>query len=314
MKKFLHPSYAIIIIELFIFLFLVDVALTLTSFFPILMNMAYWIPVGIILGISFIYLIYSIIDFSHRSLMDMGGYRKFLARVHKEKRFRRMATSYLGSFLNLAMTIAYFAYGYVTDTLFYLIAAQYLFIGFIGRVYLLYNAFYKRHDKELHGFRLSSWLTLFMGMAMQGITFAYTISDITIRKSLVMTIGIGIYAIIKIISAFSSLKASFKNKDLTLLSFCLISMSLAFYSLFMLIITVPDAPNRVDVSRPEHTYVGFIFASVMMVIALLCLIYYHKIKKGIALIDKGKIPFEEETPTNNEVEEEEKGEAKENDP
>lgn len=296
MKKFLHPSYGFIVIELFIFLVLVDISLFLTSIFPVLMMPSYWIPIGIILLLSGIYLVYSIIEFSIRTIKEMGGWRRFLKKMGEEKRFRRMAFSYLGSFLNLAMTIFYFAYGYIMDSLFYLIAAQYLFIGFIGRIYLLYNTFYKRHEKELFGFRASSWLTLFMGIAMESITSAYMIGNITIRKSFGMTVGISIYTLIKLGSSLSALRAAFKNKDLTILSFCLLSMSLAFYSLFMLVVTVPDAPNVVETTRPENTFVGYIFASVMVIVAIICLIQYHRIKKGVALIEKGRIGFDEDKP------------------
>jgi hypothetical protein len=145
MKKLLHPTYGILIIELLVFLAAVDVILLVSSSLSLQKNIPYNVCCGIFTLLYLIYLLYVLIDFALRLLKPYGTLKELIYKYFHDKYFRRICNSYVGSLVNFGMSVFYIVYAYVKDAQFYALATQFFLIAFIGRIYLLYNTFNSRY-------------------------------------------------------------------------------------------------------------------------------------------------------------------------
>ncbi len=279
MKKLLHPTYGILIIELLLFLASVDVILVVSSVLSLSRNVAYNVGCGIFAALFLIYLLYVLTDYAIRFLKPYGTLKELIYKYFHDKYFRRICNSYVGSLVNFGMSIFYIVLSYIHHLEFYTMAAHFFLIAFIGRIYLLYNSFNDKKEKALHGQFLCSLFTLVLGIGMQAITIFCVLRHFSVMKNRILVLAIALYTFIKFVSAIVSFISSRREHNLQLLSYSMLSVALAFYSMFMLVITIPVVFAEEDVVK-DFTFFGFVFAGIIMLVAIAGLIYHHKIKTG----------------------------------
>ena len=279
MKKLLHPTYGILIIELPVFLAAVDVILLVSSSLSLQKNIPYNVCCGIFTLLYLIYLLYVLIDFALRLLKPYGTLKELIYKYFHDKYFRRICNSYVGSLVNFGMSVFYIVYAYVKDAQFYALATQFFLIAFIGRIYLLYNTFNSRYEKRMRGHFLASILTVILGFGMLAITAVCIVKHFTVMKNDILLLAIALYTFIKFISAIVSFISSRREHNIQLLSYCVLSLSLAFYSMFMLVITMPVVFAEGETVK-DFTFFGFIFAAAIVVIGVGNLILHHRVKTG----------------------------------
>lgn len=279
MRKLLHPSYGILIIELLSFLAITDVILVVSSTLSLQRNIPYNVSCGVFALCYLLYLLYVLIDFALRFLKPCGTLKELLSKYIHDKYFRRICNSYVGSLVNFAMSIFYVVFAYVTGTQFYSLATHFFLIAFIGRIYLLYNAFNSKHEKRMRGHFIASILTVVLGLGMLAITTVCILRHFTVTKDKILLLAIALYTFVKFISAIVSLTSSRREHNIQLLSYCLLSISLAFYSMFMLVITMPVVYAETETIE-DFTFFGYIFAATIILIGIGNLILHHRVKTG----------------------------------
>ena len=109
MKKLLHPTYGILIIELLVFLAAVDVILLVSSSLSLQKNIPYNVCCGIFTLLYLIYLLYVLIDFALRLLKPYGTLKELIYKyfhvsdLSKSKLGYSGAASVLLFFITLAL-------------------------------------------------------------------------------------------------------------------------------------------------------------------------------------------------------------------
>lgn len=290
--KFIHLEYKTISLHLLIFVFFVFLSTVLCiavrdnqTLFPI------FLVLFLLLAFSYLgYIIFCLVNFIQRKVQQINGdnlsgkWSNLKLFWKNRKIIRRIITASFSSSINFLMGAFYVGVALYEAKYFYAILSIIYLFGFSARLRLFSYGIDADEKQAGNALLFSSVFAILISFAALGITFYIYFGNATFTKNIFLIFFIAIYTFIKLGAAiFDFFRAKNRKKYLTL-SYSLISLTFAIFSMFILEIEilnafVSDYPKEVILS-------GFVFAFFIGFAGVFCLQLILRRKKDIPSIDE----------------------------
>lgn len=276
MERFRHPSYPFIVTLLASVFALFDVFFSLGTNYGLLFKPYFIVPVGIVIISLGVYLFFALFDFLYRYILSVCPLRSFFFCYRHNLHFRRIVNSYVGAIGNYLLLFFYLILSYIYNSYFYGLCSQFFFTALLSRQILLWMTFSKKERKPHTGLVISSFFMILLGMELTSIIILSRKYGIVLKKNPLIVYVMAIYGMAKLVSSIYSFIKSRKNHDFMILPYSMISLALAFYSVFMLAITIPISLK--GETGNAYTYTGLPLGFILFVIGTASLVFIARLK------------------------------------
>lgn len=232
---------------------------------------------GLLLMAYFLYFGYGVFTYAKHTLEegDKSAYAKAL--VKNKKVVSKAISALFGSIINYAMGLFYLVTSIGYGTYFYVwVAAIYLF-AFSARITLLFVGIEPSGKKEAAALFFSSIFSLLIGLAAFGIALYVQLGKGEFQRHNVLLFVLVLFTLFKLLLGISSFFRLRKKKSLLLASYVEIGLSLAFFSLFVLLF---EAFHSAGINDPLALAIpGYLLSSLIIATSVFGFITAIKGKK-----------------------------------
>ncbi|MCR4561628.1 MAG: hypothetical protein K5694_00260 [Bacilli bacterium] len=246
-NKFLDISYRAIVIHIYVFVALVSLMSGLTVYFKNDRNLVILFAIlSFVIALVYVaYIITVVIRFADRSFHNLVSRDKKnliqgVATTFKNRKIiRAMTGGIFGAIINLSIALFYIALTAVYGSGFYLTVAILYLFSFSARIIMLSYGSSPNKKQETNAMVFAAIFTMLIGLMTLGIAIYIHLGRGTFYKNYFVIYIIAIYTFVKLIAAIRNFFKTRNNHNskgtpLILISYSMITLSLALFSLYVL--------------------------------------------------------------------------------
>lgn len=269
MGSFTKPSNKLLglLLALFVLFAQAATAITIT-----LEGSSLWLAAGIFGTLAFLFLAYLAFGFGRLGSLYCAKKGKnvhdIIASFRRDKFFRRLVFSALGSAMNFAMGIFETVLALIDKQLFPSLMAGLYFIALLARLYLLSIGDGADERKAAKGAILASSATILIGVSTLAIAFYVRFGEASFAHAKTLMYALALFSSIKIVSSSIAFFRSRQEKSVLELAYAELSFGLAFYSLFILQEEMLTVFGGDPTSAKTYAFSGYLFGGIVVLLGI----------------------------------------------
>ena len=236
--------------------------------------------------------------------LGYGMVAYFLGRLKKAKKLemaktifrknamvRKVVGAFFGALVNFIMAIIYFIIGAINGAFFYILIGILHLLAFSSRINLIFLGVDPDPEKERKGLLFSSIFCFLIGLADLGVTLYVYFGEGGFSVNGFLIFLIALFTFWKFYGAIRGYLKARKKNSLLLVGYAEISLSLAFFSMFVLQVELINAFGNNN--QAPFAWSGFLLSAAILAVGVLGIVKAFKTQLPPKQEDELKLP---ETP------------------